>query len=230
MKSASSPFWRYGIRAVYLLPVLTWVTTLIAVCVPHLFFIYDGIAHETVSTVQLMGNAWQESLSLLQGTANGTPAAVLFSYAATAVVILSWIAIFWHALTAIPAAICSCYAFSNPPTARITNRIKRIFQIFCPNRICYVLFNLLPLLPAFFPQILVSLYASMLGMTVSVHAFGIMDWIPTVLLTALNVVSFLGTLSLQSRLHLDLFRLYKARNGGEDSSNASASRKGEKHQ
>ena len=206
-----SPLWRGCIRATYLLPAVTWALVLICAAIPHLYFIYDGIAHETVSTFGLLTNTWSECMNVLTGSADSTPASVLFSYIMLAVAVLTWATILWHGIAAITCAICSCYAFSLAPTDRLANRAKRVFHLICPNRICYVILQFLPLPLAFFPQILTACYQSQLGLQMRLCAFGPQDWIPACSITLICTGAYLALLSAQSREHMDMFRLYKAK-------------------
>ena len=197
------------IRLTYLLPLISGGILLIWACVPHLFFFYRGEVYETQSLFGLIGNTWKECAALSEGSAG----AVWFSFVMRTFVILSYLAILGYTLTAIPAAICSCVAFSKSPTDPNANRAKRWMRFFCPNRVTYVISNLLLLLPAFFPQILCSNYRSQLGyaMEVCYIPSWMPGWLITALLVTVNVVSFLCLLSAQSREHMDMFRLYKAK-------------------
>ena len=212
MKRKASSLHRVLIRVVYLLPAIAWLGILIHACIPHLYFVYNDIAQETVSIFALMGNTWQECIGFFDGTANGTPADLMFSYIMVFVVVLTWISVIWCGLFALACAGCSYYAFGRSPTDKYANRAKKLFYLVCPNRVCYVLFSLPVPLLALFPHILTLAYLRQLGLTVRLYAFGPMNWIPAVILCVLCVGGFLGTLAWQDVYHLDMFRLYKGKN------------------
>ena len=207
------------IRLVYLLPAITWLWVLIGACIPHLYFVYEDVAQETMSIVHLMGNSWRECIGFFDGTANGTPADLMFSYFAVFTVVLTWISVVWCGLFALACAGLSSYALGRAPTNKSTNRAKKIFHLVCPNRVCYALFSAFLPLISLYPQILILLYRQQLGMHVQLFAFGIMDWIPAILLSLLTLGGFLGTLAWQDVEHLDMFRLYKGKSDARQEQN-----------
>jgi len=107
--------------------------------------------------------------------------------------------------------ICSIKAFSVPHTHPDANRAKRWMRFFCPNRITYALANLLPLLPAFFPHILLSNYRSQLGylMQLFYEPAWLPLWLVVAVLVVVNLVGFFALLGAQEREEMDMFRLYK---------------------
>ena len=116
-----------------------------------------------------------------------------------------------YSFVAIPAAICSVKAFSVPYTHLEANHAKRWMRFFCPNRITYALANLLLLLPALFPHILVSNYLSQLGylMELWFTPHWLPLWLVVAVLVSVNLVGFFALLGAQSREQMDMFRLYK---------------------
>ena len=207
------------IRLVYLLPAITWLWVLISAFIPHLYFVYEDVAQETLSIVHLMGNSWKECIGFFDGTANGTTADLMFSYFVVFTVVLTWIAVVWCGLFALTCAGLSSYALGRSPTDKYTNRAKKIFHLVCPHRVCYGLFSAFLPFIAFYPQILILLYKQQLGMSVQLFAFGWMDWIPATLLSLLSLGGFLGTLAWQDVTHLDMFRLYKGKSSTRQAQN-----------
>ena len=212
MKALSSSTLRLLIRIAYLLPAIGGLILLIYALIPHIYFIYDGAAYETLSTFTLVGNTFSDCSALLDGTTDGSNYAAVFSYLMIFFGILFWIGIICYTVMAASAAICSCLAFSQKPTAKESNQAKRWFRFFCPNRGLYIFSNLLILLSAAFPHILLYFYHTQLGYTsMSVHFFGISDLVLAAILVLLNLVFFIALLPAQSAEHLDMYRLYKAK-------------------
>ena len=210
MKKLSAPTRRALIRTAYLMPAISGLILLIYGCIPHLFYLYENVAYDTLSTFSLMSNTFSECCGILRGTTEGSQEALLFAYAMTFFVILFWIALIAYAITAVASAVCSTYAFSHEPTAQNANRAKRWMQFFCPNRIFYVINNLLVLIPAAFPHILLYFYYNQFGyLGMSVHFFGPSDILLAAILVLLNLASFLALLPAQASEHMDMFRLYK---------------------
>lgn len=209
------------IRLVYLLPAILGVLLLLFALIPHIYFVYEDAAHENQSLFSLLGNTWDECRAMLQNEAATQYAQynIFFSYIMLAVVILVWIFAILYAAYAILTAIFSIRAFSVSPTDRIANRSKRWLHLLCPNRFCYVLFGLLPLLQGFFPAILAHCYRTRLGLDMRVYYLGIHDPIVTTVLVVLTQAAFLASLRIQSREHMDLFRLYKKKPKVDESIN-----------
>ncbi len=212
MKQLPASVARPLIRLSYLLPAITGSVMLIWAIVPHMFFLFNGTPFENDhSLFSLMGNTWNECVAAMSGSAEASANALYFSYSMIAVTALSWIAIVGYAATAISSAICSCMAFAYPPTAKEANRAKRYLRFLCPNRILYVLSNLALLFPAFFPQILVSLYHSLFNYDMEVYYYAAPAWLIVLLCLLFNIAAFLLSLPDQARTHMDMFRLYKAK-------------------
>ncbi len=198
-------FW---IRVIYLLPLILGILFLVFAFVPHLYFVYDGAVHETMSPISLVNNTWETCQALLEGDSED-PYAIIFSYVMTFFVILYWIFVALYAFFVALLTVCSIRAFSVPPTHRVANKSKRWLHLLCPNRVCYVLFGLLPIFPSFFPYILSHFYYTRLGLKMKVFFFGLPDPVWVIGLVLAAECAFLLTLNLQARTHLDLFRLYK---------------------
>jgi hypothetical protein len=195
------------IRLSYLLPAISGGVMLILFLIPCMFFFYNGEAHRTWSLFGLLGNTWK-----ICGELTRTSAEVFwFSIVMRFFVVLSFLAILGYLLMAIPAAICSVKAFSFPPTHPEANSAKRWLRFFCPNRITFAISNLLLLLPALFPNILLSNYRSQLGYVMKLYyePLPLPLWLVAAVLIVLNLTVFFALLGEQEREQMDMFRLYK---------------------
>lgn len=200
------------IRLTYLLPAISGVILLIYACVPHLFFLYQDVVYETLSPFQLIANTWNECSTILGADSKASAEAVFFAYTMMFFAVLFWIAVIIYTITASASAITSCIAFASPPTSKESNRAKRWMRFFCPGRVLYVVSNLILLLAAAFPHILLYFYQRQLGyFGMTLHFFGPSDLLLAAILILLQVAAFLALLPLQARVHMDMFRLYKAK-------------------
>lgn len=198
-------------RLAYLLPFIVGVIFLIWACLPHLFFVKDGEAHQTLSLFRLMRNTWAECQSVLSGTTEATPAAAYFSYIMKAYLVVSWAAIAVFALNVTVSAFCSVSAFGKNPTAPEANDAKRWMKFFCFNRIWFAISLITPIVPTFFPVLLAYLYRKTFVYNITVHYFGLPAWLVVTLLSVALFTLFVATLRAQASQHLDMFRLYKAK-------------------
>lgn len=215
MKRLPSPLARAWIRIAYLLPAILGLAMLIYAFVPHLFYFYNGVPYETWSPFTLMGNTWDECQVMLDASATGSSSAYFFSLIMSVFVLLSWICAILYGIMAAASAIFSCAAFSKAPTDRFANRSKRWMQFFCPNRVLYVITNLLLLLPAAFPYLLQYFYRTQMSYEMKLYFIGPSDLLLAGIFVALNLISFLALLPAQAREHMDMFRLYKAKKDAE---------------
>ncbi len=211
MRSPSDSVLRGLIRLSYLLPLITLAVLIVHFAIPHIFFLYNGEVYETMNNFTLMGNAWSECRVMTDAATEGSTEALYFSYVMSFFVILSWAAIVLFAILAIAAAVCSCRAFAYSPTDREANRAKRWMQFFCPNRVLYVLTCLLPMIPASFAMILEACYRKFFSYEIEVLFIGPSELVTVAIGLVLCVGSFLALLPAQSRLHMDMYRLYKAK-------------------
>ena len=199
---------RLLIWVTYLMPLILGVLLLALTLIPHLYFVYDGEVHETMSPLELVNNTWDTCQKLLDGDSED-PYSIIFSYVMSFFVILFWIFVCLYAFFAVVETVCVIRAFSALPTSRQSNRAKRWMHLLCPNRICYTLFGLLPILPSFFSYILTHFYYTRLGLKMKVFFFGPPDPVWVIGLVLIMELAFWLTLQKQSREHLDMFRLYK---------------------
>ncbi len=210
MKPLSHKARRALIRIAYLSPAAVGAVLLIYACIPHLFFIWNGTAYDTLSPLSLVGRTWSECRALGEAS-SASGGAVMFSFVMTAAVVVFWICLILYASYAVAVGICSCRAFAFSPTDAEANRAKRWMQFFCPNRPLFVLSGLLPIVCAAFPTLLLSCYRNYLFYDMSLGVIGIPDLLLAALLCLLSLSLYLFTLRAQAEEHMDLFRLYKAK-------------------
>ncbi len=197
------------IHLCYFLPALFGIVLIIYAAVPHLWFVYDGEAHSTMSLFELQSNSWDFYQQIQSGNIENHAAVVWFEELLPVVTALFWILPIIYALVTLTVTVCSIVAFSFEPTTRIANRTKRILHLVCPNRVTYLLMPLLPLFSALFPQLLLWLYRYQ-GMNIRLYTFFLADWILVLIFAVLNAAVFILLLPLQSESHLDMFRIYKS--------------------
>ncbi len=202
----------------YLLPLLLAIYLWIGAALPHLWFVYEGVARETLDLFTLISNTWEQCTSVLEQS-TGVGYEGTFAHLMRAAVIVFWAALILFTLFALMSAICSLIAFAMPPTDQYTNRIKRIFHLLIPNRICYLIFCALPILPMLFAHVLEWSYGAFLDMQVQLYFEGHHDLLIAVIGAVVSGALFLLTLSNQKNAHMDMFRIYKSR--------ADVARKGE---
>ena len=197
------------IHLCYFLPALFGIASLVYAAVPHLWFVYDGEAHSTMSLFELQSNAWDFYEKIQSGAIENSGAVVWFEQLLPVVSVLFWLLPIVYALVVILITGCSIVAFSFEPTTRIANRTKRVLHLVCPNRATYLLFPLLPLFSSLFPQLLLWLYRWQ-GMSIRLYTFFLADWILVLIFAVINAVVFILLLPLQSEARMDMFRIYKS--------------------
>ena len=197
------------IHLCYFLPAIFGIALLIYAAVPHLWFVYDGNAHETMDLFELHSEAWDFYEKIEAGIVENSEAVIWFEQLLPVVSALFWILPIVYAIVATMITVCSIVAFSFEPTSRTANRTKRILHLVCPNRVTYLLMPLLPLFSALFPQMMLWLYR-LDGLTARLHTFFLADWILVLIFAALNALVFILLLPMQSEEHLDMFRIYKS--------------------
>ncbi|MBR3894357.1 MAG: hypothetical protein IKJ35_04325 [Clostridia bacterium] len=215
MMQSSSRLWRTFIRVTYLLPALFGLIMLICFFVPHVFFLYNGKPQATCSPFELMCNTWDATIPALSSEATSSGTVYFFALTMVIVTVISWICVFTYASMAISSAICSTVAFFCVPSDRLANRAKRWMHFFCPNRVMYVISNLLLLLPAAFPYLLGHFYRSQLGYDMRAYFIGASDLILAVIFVILSVSAFLALLPMQAREEMDMYRLNKSKKNEE---------------
>ena len=202
---------RTALHGVYLLPLLCFLIFCIYSAIPHIWFVYESQAHETVSLFELWQNVSQTCQSA-QNSGTADEATLQFADLMGAASVFFWIVIALYGIFALATAVCSTVAFLAPPTSVLSNKTKRILGLICPSRIVYLLLSLLPLLPALFPHLLTFAYRTFLGLEIKAHAAPFADWVLALILVALTVIPYIATLPYQASERLDLFRIYRAGN------------------
>ena len=136
---------RSGARALihlcYCLPAILGLLLLLYAVIPHLWFVYDGDAYSTMNLFDLQGNAWDFYEQIVAEEIEESEATRWFSQLLPVVSALFWILPIWYGVLSLFIAVSAVVAFSFEPTSRTANRTKRILQLACPNRICYIPFT-----------------------------------------------------------------------------------------
>ena len=206
---------RFAIYLAYLFPAVLCALTALLFALPRFYFSNNGETHESMGLFTLIDNTWSICQDAFEAKTIG-PDTMNFAYVMSFCVILFWIGFVWFIILALHSLLCTGVAFASDPTSTLSNRTKKLFLFAWFNHPVYVIFHLIPLLISLFPQILLSQYASKLGISVKIHYFGIPDpWI-LALATIASLALFFATLTQQQELHLDMFRLYKKRSSTAD--------------
>ena len=210
MKQLPSRAARPLIRFAYLLPLLVGVALLIFAAAPHIFYMFDGDPRESKGLFELMADTWDFCHKQLDGAFETTPDMMYFPYIMMSYVVVSWIIILLYAIVAVASAACSLVSFTYPPTSKNANLAKRWLHFFCPNRVTYVIVQLLPILLAFFPLVLEYFQRTMFAMNLSIHyELNAPDWLLVTILCLVSIVIWLCLLPAQRNEHMDMYRLYK---------------------
>ena len=198
------------IVAVYLLPAVTALITLLLFARPRFYFLYLGIEHEPMSLFTLLKNTW-ESCQVTLRADNALYEYFMFSRTMIAYSIAFWTLLVAYLFFAFYSATCACVALSNKPTSTLSNHAKKLFVFACFNRPVYIIFQIMPIILALFPRVLLSQYHSKLGMLMTLSYHGLSTPLILFFLVSLSSLAFLLSLSSQRSLHLDMFRFYKRR-------------------
>ncbi|MBE6634517.1 MAG: hypothetical protein E7620_09290 [Ruminococcaceae bacterium] len=200
----------WAVRLAYLLTPLSSVILLLLAALPRFFFQMEGEIYEDLSLLGLMSNTFENCKGFLNGTANGSTNDLYFSYIMMAILAVTVAAMVIYAVFALFTALLIPFVWT-PNTAGdpTVNNLKRAYRVFVFNKGFYVVYNLLPLIPALFPYLFQLFYRSRLGMKTTLHFYGLPDLIPTALLCLACCGAFLATLKLQKLNRMDLFRIYK---------------------
>ncbi len=133
----------------YLLPVLSLLVLLVMSCLYTVRGAMLGERYE-ISLIRLYGNTFSGTHRYLStdGTSAGNTLYAALSIGAIVGVLCFLIAAFLTVL----AAVTALRAFRAGHASEESNRMKLIFKVAFPNRICLFLSNLLLLVPAAFPH------------------------------------------------------------------------------
>ena len=141
----------------YALPVISLLAIFAMLFVPAHRFIFSGKAGEKISVARLILNSWDQSRNVLFGTADQTDAAIIFSRALFIILIvlavlyiISLAISVWSAFTA--------FRFFLSDDEEASEKQRRIFCAFIPNRIALCASNVLGLAIAALPYIMTPLY------------------------------------------------------------------------
>ena len=198
------------IRLAYSMPLINGIVFLILGFIPHLFYISGNNNPPTLSPFGLLGIIRESGVDYVTGRTAGSTVDFYFYTAMLALWALSALCIAFYAILVVSttAMLPSVWSPQNHPTVQ-GNKLKRIYRIAVPNRVFFVFYQLLPIVPTIFPYLFQLLCKRMLGQTMKVYYYGIPDWIVVMLLTAASVSLFLTSLRSQKSNKMDLFRIYK---------------------
>ena len=196
---------RFLLNLIFWIPLLLGITFLVYAAVPHLWFVNEGAAHETMSLFRLVGNTWKSCGEAVSGSVSQT----VFCWVMRFAVILFWGLLGVYFAVVLLGAFCSLIAFSYDPHSVSANRAKKVLYLLCPNRVCFCITLCLPLLCGLFPQVLMLMYRVCLSFSPRMYASPMADWVVALAVALLSLGGFLGTRSLQERTKLDLFCLYR---------------------
>ncbi len=196
------------VRIACLAPLLIGVALLILAIAPRFFYTLEGKPQSDISLFWLLGNTVENCITFFRSEETRVPSEFYFSIWAFVFALLSWLCILLHAIFVCMTALLTVLTWHGEASPAI-NSLKRYYRLLVPNRVCYALFNLLPLLPAFFPYILQGFYGSVMLLNTPVFYYGIPDPITVGVLLLLSNLLFLCSLSAQDNQHMNLFRLYK---------------------
>ena len=185
---------------------------LLLASVPRFFFQVGGEVLNDLSLFGLMVNAYEFCRGVFNGTIDSDTAALYFSDIMIAILAVSLAAIIFYALFALFTALMNGFIWAPQANGHPTvNKLKRAYRILVPNRACYVIYNLLPLIPAVFPYLFRYFYNTRLSMKTTLHYYGFPDIILVALLCGASCALFLLTLSAQRENRMDLFRVYRVK-------------------
>ncbi len=206
------------IRLAYALPFLLMIALTIYAALPHMWVLYNGSAQPNISLFELVGRT-SEVCNETLANAEATNSDLAFANTMNIACIVYWIlyALCW--LFAIAVATCSLVAFSFPPTHLDCRRTKRVLHLLCPNRVAYLIFCALPILPALFPYVLLYCYRTYSALEIGLGSEPFDAWVAALIAAILSIALFVLTLPWQRDEKLDMFRIHR--------SGASVKRRGE---
>ncbi len=202
---------RFLLNLIFWVPLLLGIAFFVYAAVPHLWFVNDGAAHETMSLFRLVGNTWKNCGEAVSSSVSQT----VFCFVMRAAVILFWGMLSFYFVVTLMGAFCSLIAFSYDPYSGSANRAKKVLYLLCPNRVCWCIVLCLPLLCGLFPQLLMLMYRACLSFQPRMYASPMADWAAALIVAVLSVGSFFGTIRLQEKTKLNLFCLYRKRKEGD---------------
>ena len=201
-----------AVRLAHLLPPISAAIMLLLASVPRFFFQIGGEVLDDLSLFGLMVNAYEFCRGVFNGTIESDTAAIYFSDIMITILAVSLAAIVFYAIFALFTALMNGFVWTPQANGHPTvNKLKRAYRILVPNRACYVIYNLLPLIPSVFPYFFRHFYHTRLGMKTTLHYYGFPDVILVALLCGASCALFLRTLSAQRENRMDLFRVYKVK-------------------
>lgn len=149
---------KYLIYIRYSLPIFALLITTVMLFVPSYRFIFSGKLGERMSVATLISNSWEQARGILFGTAEHTDAAMIFSKILFALIILSVLLLLFSICVSIWSAIVAFRCFLDDDEEE-TEKFRRIFTVFVPNRIVLCILSSIGLVIAIFPYLMKPIYA-----------------------------------------------------------------------
>ncbi len=202
------------IRLRYLFPILAILLILVAMRIPCLqYTTADTGTNDTISAWELMGNAFDQSRTVLFGSEEQTQTNVAFSRSVLTVWCVCLLLFLIGCAVAVWSLVTALRYFQDPK-AHVTARIAFITAV--PNRIalCLWLLCLLPL-PAF-PRLLVMIYHTMLHYAVVLDVTFAEPLLIAALLLLAEILLSILTASAERKLGMDPFQRMKSPSPSEE--------------
>ena len=149
---------KYLIYIRYSLPIFALLITTVMLFAPSYRFIFSGKLGERMSVATLISNSWEQARGILFGTAEHTDAAMIFSKILFALIILSVLLLLFSICVSIWSAIVAFRCFLDDDEEE-TEKFRRIFTVFVPNRIVLCILSSIGLVIAIFPYLMKPIYA-----------------------------------------------------------------------
>ena len=196
---------KYLIYIRYLLPIVALIVVFAMLFVPSFRFIFSGKAGEQISTAQLVSNSWDEARNTLFGTEEQTNNAIIFSRTVFAIIIVFALIYIFALCVSIWSAVVAfrCFLSDNEEEAE---KGRRLFVVFCPNRIVLFICEFLGMLFAVFPYCMRPIY----GFIYSEHVVPVLEapdafWVGIVLFGILLVLSIISAI-FEKQFGVDIFK------------------------
>ena len=134
------------------------LATLLMLFVPSHRFAYSGTADDIMSVARLISNSWERSREVLFGVADQTNAAIIFSRTLFVLIIVLTLLALLSLFISVWAAIVAFKCFLSDDEED-SERARRVFIAFVPNRIVLCILSALGLVIATLPYLMTPLYA-----------------------------------------------------------------------
>lgn len=150
----------------YILPPVLMILTLVMMLIPAYLFVVDGdLNSDKVSAFGMMATSYEESRQALFGTAEQSPATLVFSRTLLTLIIVFPLLFAVGLVAAVYSAVVAIKYFTSDDE-EAAEKSRTLFITFFPNRICLFAAELLTLPLCLFPYLMSPLYERFYGMNV----------------------------------------------------------------